>query len=99
MTDRRFPILTSARIVGFPESVPWSFVEPHRKRAMKNHSQTLERLAERGGLGWAELLDVVTDKAWDFRTWRTREEAQRGEREAATKVMAILQAGQSDPVH
>ena len=33
-----------------PREVPWSFVETFRAQAERNHGQTLERLAERGGL-------------------------------------------------
>jgi hypothetical protein len=63
MTERTFPILLTyedrRRGVSCPSSVPWKLVEPHRAQAMKNHSQTLERLAERGGLGPEELRAVV----------------------------------------
>jgi hypothetical protein len=89
MTDR-FPILQSSRIEGFPDSVPWEFVEPHRKQAMSNHYQTLERLAQRGGLGWTELLDIVSGKENDFRMIK-RDEAQRREMESAKKIMAMLE--------
>ena len=43
---RLFPLQLSA--------VPWALAE--RGQAEKNHGQTLERLAERGGLGASELL-------------------------------------------
>lgn len=46
----------------WPADVPWSFVEPHRERALANHSQTLERLNERGGLAPEELWCLVNDK-------------------------------------
>ena len=51
-----FPVLNSGG-----ESVPWDAVEPHRKQAEKNHFQTLEQLAGRGGLSWKELYFVLTD--------------------------------------
>jgi hypothetical protein len=38
-----------------PRSVPWDFVEPFRAQALRNHSQTLERLAARGGLAPEEI--------------------------------------------
>jgi uncharacterized protein YbcC (UPF0753/DUF2309 family) len=38
-----------------PRDVPWTFVESFRERAQINHSQTLERLAERGGLAPEEM--------------------------------------------
>ena len=66
--ERVFPILASGRITGLPTFVPWWFVEQHREQAMDNHSQTLERLADRGGLGWVELYFVVTDKPFPFGT-------------------------------
>lgn len=39
-------------------------MEGHREQAMNNHSQTLERLAERGGLSPKELWCVVHDKRY-----------------------------------
>ena len=38
-----------------PRDVPWSFVEKFRVQAELNHDQTLERLAERGGLAPEEM--------------------------------------------
>jgi len=48
--------------IGCPRNVPWSLVEPHENQARRNHSQTLTRLAERGGLSPQELIAVLTDK-------------------------------------
>jgi len=53
-----FPVLNSKRL----KSVPWGVVEPHRQRAIKNHGQTLERLAARGGLSETELAAVLLDR-------------------------------------
>lgn len=39
----------------WPRSIPWSIVESWRAAAERNHGQTLERLAERGGLAPNEL--------------------------------------------
>jgi hypothetical protein len=39
----------------WPESLPWSLVEPWREQAEMNHSQTLEVLHSRGGLAPEEL--------------------------------------------
>ncbi len=65
----RFPILPLYDKLGrklhpYPASVPWALVEPHREQALRNHYQTLERLAERGGLSADELHAVVHDRAW-----------------------------------
>ena len=38
-----------------PLSVPWEFAEQFRAQAMINHGQTLEQLAERGGLSPEEI--------------------------------------------
>lgn len=37
-------------------------MEPHAARAMRNHGQTLERLAERGGLCPIEALAVYEER-------------------------------------
>jgi hypothetical protein len=59
---RRFPVLTpphwKREYPAIPASVPWHLVAPHEKQAKTNHSQTLERLAQRGGLSVLEIHDV-----------------------------------------
>ncbi len=63
MTEREFPILRTTRerrdFPGGRRSVPWSWVAPHEDQARSNHGQSLERLAQRGGLGPDELLCTV----------------------------------------
>jgi hypothetical protein len=56
---RWFPLL---RCGGF--AIPWDVVETHAKQAEQNHGQTLERLAERGGLDLSELAAVLEDRQW-----------------------------------
>ena len=68
----RFPVLWSWRReeraalerLGCPHDVPWEFVAPHEPQALRNHGQTLARLAERGGLSPAELLAVIEGRGW-----------------------------------
>ena len=48
----------------YPRTVPWELVRDHDKQAQSNHSQTLERLAQRGGLSPLELWCVVNDMKW-----------------------------------
>lgn len=36
--------------VGKGENIDWDLIERHRGQAEENHGQSLERLAERGGL-------------------------------------------------
>lgn len=64
MSEKRFPIHSHTRKLypDFPASVPWAFVEAHAEQAYMNHHQTLERLAERGGLCASELLATVTGR-------------------------------------
>ncbi|KKL12344.1 hypothetical protein LCGC14_2536710 [marine sediment metagenome] len=59
-SERIFPVLGDPNVRG----VPWRIVEPHRKQAMTNHDQTLERLAERGGLSLDELVAVISGEHW-----------------------------------
>lgn len=54
---RKFPILSGG-------SIDWQLVEDHARQAKRNHSQTVQRLAERGGLSWNELYDVLHDQGF-----------------------------------
>ncbi len=66
-------------------AVPWEYMAPHESQAMKNHGQSLARLAERGGLGSAEAELIATAQPlypksgeWDWaelkRRWVERAE-------------------------
>jgi hypothetical protein len=48
----------------WPDTVPLSLLAPHEAQAQKNHSQSLQRLAERGGLSPCEMLAVLEDREW-----------------------------------
>lgn len=50
-------------IMGAPD-IPWEMIAPHEERAETNHDQTLDRLAERGGLGAIEAVWILTDNKW-----------------------------------
>jgi hypothetical protein len=52
------------QILGTPWCVPFGAVSAHRQQCKTNHSQTPERLRERGGLSWCELFAVLSDKPW-----------------------------------
>lgn len=56
MNKEQFPILCTPK-----EYIPWDSIAPHEAQALKNHGQTLKRLAERGGLSWVEAYAVLTD--------------------------------------
>jgi len=75
MIESRFPVMkgtyldkeiTRELVDKCPASVPWSFVEGHEGQAQINHYQTLERLAQRGGLSPAEMYYVTHDQQWPY---------------------------------
>jgi hypothetical protein len=46
-------------------SIPWEMIASHEKQAMENHcGQTLERLAQRGGLSACEAVAVLDDRPY-----------------------------------
>jgi hypothetical protein len=63
-----FPVLLSGRerrtYPECPRTIPWSLIAPHEEQAQANHEQTLQRLAERGGLDPTELYAVLRDQKW-----------------------------------
>jgi hypothetical protein len=67
-SERSFPVLLSHRprseALACPRTVPWSLLAPHEERARRNHDQSLERLAERGGLDPSEIAAIVEDRKW-----------------------------------
>lgn len=64
-----------------PEFVPWRFVAPHDDQARRNHSQSIARLSERGGLDVTELLAILEGR----RHFRGEDRAQ-----ANRRVMELL---------
>lgn len=64
MTTRWFPVLDHEP--GGPQRVPWDFIDPHELQALRNYDQSLQRLAERGGLGVSEIVAVVEGRRWKF---------------------------------
>lgn len=54
-----FPILN-----GQGTKIDWELVADHGQQAWRNHSQTVERLAQRGGLSWCELHAVLHNRDW-----------------------------------
>lgn len=86
-----YPVLQSGRQ---PQVyIPYNIIAPHEAQAMRNHSQTLQRLAERGGLGWMEILAVLNDKTWKEMGWKEmlpRKEAEEQEKKAKEAVLAYI---------
>lgn len=88
---RRFPILNNPTI----EYVPWAMLAPHEERAKRNHSQSLERLAERGGLDAGEAMCVLLDVGWgDYGSgWNGTDEERRASKVQATRdLLARMEA-------
>ncbi len=44
--------------------IPFAMLVPHEQQALANHSQTLERLAQRGGLSHSEAIDILEGRRW-----------------------------------
>lgn len=63
-TPFTMPILGSAPRGGQPIRITWIPVAADHGQAGRNHGQSLETLASRGGLGWAELLAVLEHRRW-----------------------------------
>lgn len=42
--------------------IPYEVIAYHENQALKNHYQTLQRLTERGGLSYDEVLAVLEDR-------------------------------------
>lgn len=47
-----------------PEPFPMALLRPHEMQAFKNHDQSLEMLASRGGCGASELVAILEDRPW-----------------------------------
>lgn len=43
-------------------AVPMEMMAPHEAQAQRNHSQSLDRLAERGGLSACEAVAILEDR-------------------------------------
>ncbi len=63
--DNKFPVLRANKYQHCPRFVRWDLLNPHR--ALDNHSQTLQRLSERGGLSPLELMANLNDEPFDYR--------------------------------
>jgi hypothetical protein len=56
----RMPIMRSVLI----DHIPMAMLAPHEGRAMESHGQSLDRLAERGGLSVKEAIALLEDRRW-----------------------------------
>lgn len=44
--------------------IPFAMIQPHEAQAQRNHGQSLERLAQRGGLAVCEAIDILQGRKW-----------------------------------
>ena len=61
--EKQFPLIQSNS--HGPKSINFSLLKPFNKRAILNHNQDLEPLANRGGLSYYELYCLLNDKGLD----------------------------------
>ena len=65
LSGKRFPVsLDDQRSIwrDVPDSIPWEAISAHESQARANHGQSLDALAQRGGLAPYELLAVLFDQ-------------------------------------
>jgi len=60
MTREAMPIMGATLL----SEMPFAMLVPHQAQALSNHDQTLERLAQRGGLGVSEAIDILEGNRW-----------------------------------
>ena len=59
------PVSAHESVVEQPYSaIPWALVVAHERQAVLNHDQSLEVLAQRGGLCRSEAVAVLEDRRW-----------------------------------
>lgn len=66
MTAQHTPGRTVMPIMGslLMSEIPWAMISPHERQAQINHGQSLERLAQRGGLGASEAIAIIEGRRW-----------------------------------
>lgn len=56
--------LNGAGIASDVTGIPWGLMLRHEGQCLRNHSQTVQRLHERGGLSVDEAVAVLEDRGW-----------------------------------
>ncbi|MEO8645354.1 hypothetical protein [Pseudomonas sp.] len=57
-------------------AIPMPLLIPYEKQALRNHGQSLQRLAERGGMAACEILGIVRGVSWGELKVRPDDEAE-----------------------
>ena len=91
MSDSAFPIHPTDRrdLPLVPQSIPYWIVARPEPPAPRNHYQTVQRLKERQGCSWRELLAILTDR-------RYQDVPVMSNSSAMVEVVSIV--GRADPV-
>ncbi|WP_062390790.1 hypothetical protein [Pseudomonas abietaniphila] len=60
MSLENMPVMRGVNI----KQVPMQLLRPYEEQALRNHSQSLQRLAERGGMNACEILGIIRGLRW-----------------------------------
>lgn len=60
MPLENMPVIRGTNI----KSIPMALLQPYEEQALRNHNQSLQRLAERGGMDSCEILGIVRGLRW-----------------------------------
>ncbi|MFJ7315237.1 hypothetical protein ACIQVE_21240 [Pseudomonas sp. NPDC098747] len=60
MPLENMPVMKGVNI----KSIPMHLLMPYERQAVRNHSQSLQRLAERGGMCPTEILGIIRGLSW-----------------------------------
>lgn len=72
MPLENMPVMNGINI----KSIPMRLLVPFERQAVRNHSQSLQRLAERGGMDSTEILGMVRGLSWSQLKVRPDDEAE-----------------------
>ena len=72
MALENMPVMKGVNI----KSIPMRLLQPYEEQALRNHSQSLQRLAERGGMDSSEFLGMVSGLRWSLLKVRPDDEAE-----------------------
>lgn len=59
-----FPVLTGEHSQHEGVCIPLSLIVSHENQCQRNHGQSIQRLAERGGLSPCEIVAIIEDREW-----------------------------------
>ena len=64
-TPPEFPIMQPrTNRANLRTGIPWGLIRAHDYQAFRNHMQSLDQLADRGGLSPDEAVAVLEDRRW-----------------------------------